>query len=42
MTIKKEGLADAIRKFITLVLFREKDIDKVTKIKNNKKILLII
>ena len=37
MTIKKEGLADAIRKFITLVLFREKDNDKEIKIKNNKK-----
>ena len=37
MTIKKEDLADAIRKFITLVLFREKDNDKEIKIKNNKK-----
>ena len=37
MAIKKEDLADAIRKFITLVLFREKDNDKEIKIKNNKK-----
>ena len=37
MAIKKGDLASAIRMFITLVLFREKDNDKGTKVKSNKK-----
>ena len=37
MTIKKNDLASAIRVFITLVLFREKENDKDSKIKSNKK-----
>jgi hypothetical protein len=35
--IKREELSDAIRKFITLVLYREKEKDKDKKIKYNKK-----
>ena len=37
MIIKKEDLSSAIRIFITLVLFRENENDKDTKIKTNKK-----
>ena len=37
MVIKKKDLASAIRIFITLVLFREKEKDKDNKIKSNKK-----
>ena len=37
MIIKKENLAKAIRIFITLVLFREKEKDKDNKIRANKK-----
>ena len=37
MVIKKGDLASAIRIFITLVLFREKEKDKERKIKSNKK-----
>ena len=36
-TFKKRDLASAIRLFITLVLYREKEIDKVDKIQTNKK-----
>ena len=39
LIIKKKDLASAIRKFITLVLFREKEKVKDNKIKSNKKIL---
>ena len=42
MVIKKGDLSTAIRIFITLVLFREKENDKDKKIKMNKKILSII
>ena len=37
MSIKKNDLASAIRIFITLVLYRENEKDKDTKIKENKK-----
>lgn len=37
MDIKKEDLASAIRQFITLVLYREREDDKVKKIKMNEK-----
>ena len=37
MDIKKKDLASAIRTFITLVLYRERDSDKEQKIKKNKK-----
>jgi len=37
MAIKKDDLASAIRLFMTLVLFREEEINKDEKIKSNKK-----
>ena len=37
MTFKKGDIASAIRLFITLVLFREKEKDKDDKIKFNEK-----
>ena len=37
MIIKKESLANAIRLFISLVLYREKEEDKDKKIKTNRK-----
>ena len=37
MTLKKDDLASAIRLFVTLVLFREREKDKEEKIKSNEK-----